>query len=76
MCAILTLKDGSIKAGTLKSEENGVLTIQNPGMPAETVKAADIAKRDNAPSGMIPNLADLLTKRELRDIVEYVSTLK
>ena len=73
---ILTLKDGTIKAGTLKSEENGVLTIQNPGAPAEKVKAADIAKRENAPSGMIPNLGDLLTKRELRDIVEYVSTLK
>ena len=73
---ILTLKDGSIKAGALKSEENGVLTIQNPGMPAEQVKAADVTKRDTAPSGMIPNLGDLLTKRELRDIVEYVSTLK
>lgn len=73
---ILTLKDGSIKAGTLKSEENGVLAIQNPGMPAENVKASDVAKRENAPSGMIPNLGDLLTKRELRDIVEYVSTLK
>jgi quinoprotein glucose dehydrogenase len=73
---ILTMKDGSIKAGALKSEENGVLTIQNPGMPAEQVKAAEVTKRDSAPSGMIPNLPDLLTKRELRDIVEYVSSLK
>ncbi len=73
---ILTMKDGNVKAGTLKSEADGVLTIANPGMPPEQVKAADIAKRDNAPSGMIPNLGDLLTKRELRDIVEYVSTLK
>ncbi len=73
---ILTMKDGNVKAGTLKSEADGVLTITNPGMPPEQVKAADIAKRDNAPSGMIPNLGDLLTKRELRDIVEYVSTLK
>ena len=73
---ILTMKDGSVKAGALKTEENGVLTIQNPGTPAEQVKAADIAKRDTAPSGMIPNLGDLLTKRELRDIIEYVSSLK
>ncbi len=73
---ILTMKDGSVKAGTLKSDEKGVLTIQNPGTPAESVKAGDIARRDNAPSGMIPNLGDLLTLRELRDIVEYVSTRK
>jgi quinoprotein glucose dehydrogenase len=73
---ILTLKDGSVKAGALKSEEGGILTIQNPGAPAEKVKVADITKRESAPSGMIPNLGDLLTKRELRDIVEYVSTLK
>jgi hypothetical protein len=37
---------------------------------------ANITKRENAPSGMIPNLGDLLSRRELRDIIEYVSSLK
>ena len=73
---ILTMKDGSVVAGLLKKETDGELTIANPGAPAQTVKKADIKQRDNAPSGMLPNLGDLLTKRELRDIVEYVASLK
>ncbi len=73
---ILTMKDGSVKAGSLKSEKDGVLTLQNPGAPAEQVKAADIAKRENAPSGMLPTIGDLISRRELRDIIEYVANLK
>jgi quinoprotein glucose dehydrogenase len=72
----ITMKDGSFKAGLLKSESKENLTLQVPGGPVETVPTAQIAKRENAPSGMIPNLADLLSRRELRDIIEYISTLR
>lgn len=72
----ITMKDGSFKAGLLKSETKENLTLQVPGGPVETVPTAQIAKRENAPSGMIPNLADLLSRRELRDIIEYISTLR
>jgi uncharacterized protein YhdP len=43
---------------------------------AKTYKKADVKQRDTAPSGMLPNLADLLSPRELRDIIEYVATLR
>ena len=72
----VTLKDGSFKAGLVKSENKESLTLQVPGGPSESIPLANIAKRENAPSGMIPNLGDLLSRRELRDIVEYVSSLK
>ena len=64
------------KAGLLKSEEAQQLTLQMPPAPPETVPLTSIAKRDNAPSGMIPNIPDLISRRELRDIVEFVSSLK
>jgi putative heme-binding domain-containing protein len=73
---ILTMKDGSVIAGLLKKETKTELAIENPGAPAQIVKTTDIKQRDNAPSGMLPNLGDLLTKREIRDIVEYVASLK
>ncbi len=73
---MLTLKDGGFKAGLLKSEEAQQLTLQMPPAPPETVPLTSIAKRDNAPSGMIPNIPDLISRRELRDIVEFVSSLK
>ncbi len=73
---MVTLKDGGFKAGMVKSEDSNQLTIQMPPMPPETVKLSDIAKRENAPSGMIPNIPDFISKRELRDIVEYVASLR
>lgn len=74
---VLSMKDGNTLAGFLKKETDAELTIQVPGEPqSKNVKKTDIKQRDTAPSGMLPNLADLLTKRELRDIVEYCATLK
>jgi hypothetical protein len=73
---VCNMKDGSVKSGVLKSESPDAVTIQLPGDAPEILKTADIASRDNVPSGMLPNMGDLLTKRELRDIVEYLATLK
>jgi hypothetical protein len=68
--------DGSVQAGLLKQETTDTVILQNPGSPTVTVKKSDIAKRETAPSGMIPGLGELLTRRELRDIMEYVANLK
>jgi len=74
---VLTMKDGNAVGGFLKKENDTELTIQVPGeATTKTYKKADIKQRDNAPSGMLPNIADLVSLRELRDIIEYVSTLK
>lgn len=73
---VLTLKDGNVVAGYLKKETDEDLTIQAPSEQPRVVKKADVKQRDTAPSGMLPNLADFLTKRELRDIIEYCATLK
>jgi quinoprotein glucose dehydrogenase len=74
---VLTMKDGNAVAGFLKKENDTDVIIQVPGEAAtKTYKKADIKQRDTAPSGMLPNLADLLSPRELRDIIEYVATLK
>jgi hypothetical protein len=40
-----------------------------------TVKKSEIKTRENAPSGMPSGLAELLSKGELRDLVEYVASL-
>ena len=73
---ILTTNKGETVAGLLKKETSTDFVLENPGQPAITVKKADVKQRDNAPSGMLPNIADLITPRELRDIVEYLATLR
>jgi quinoprotein glucose dehydrogenase len=72
---IATMKNGDIQAGFLKSETDAELVLQPPGTAPVTLKKADIKSREIAPSGMPPNLGDLLTKREIRDLVEYLTTL-
>jgi quinoprotein glucose dehydrogenase len=75
---MFTMNNGDIKAGIIKSETAETLTIQMPapGVAPETIKKPEIKSRDNAPSGMPPGFGELLSKRELRDLVEFVSTLK
>jgi quinoprotein glucose dehydrogenase len=75
---ICTMTSGDIKAGILKSETADVLVLHTPGtpLPPETLKKADIKTREKGPSGMPPGLAELLSKRELRDILEYIASLK
>jgi quinoprotein glucose dehydrogenase len=75
---MFTLKNGDIKAGIIKSETADTITVQMPvpGIPPETFRKADVKQRDNAPSGMPPGMGELLSKSDLRDILEYVATLK
>ena len=73
---VVTLKNGDIQAGMIKSEDAAQLVLQMPGTPPVTVKKADIKTRDSTPSGMPPGMGDLLTKREIRDLVEFLASLK
>jgi quinoprotein glucose dehydrogenase len=75
---IVTLKDTSIQVGTVKGETDTELTLTPPipGAPPVTVKKAEIKTRENAPSGMPPGFDHALSRRELRDLVEYVANLK
>jgi quinoprotein glucose dehydrogenase len=70
---VVTLKQGGVQAGTIASETDTALTL-NPieGKPLVIAKA-DIAKRDTAPSSMPEIYGAILTKAELRDVVEFLA---
>ena len=76
--AVLTLKDGNVVAGRLAAhndQELKIETMDEKGKPqVVTVPVAQIKTRTRAPSPMPPNLTDFLSKSELRDFVEYLST--
>ncbi len=72
---IVTLHDGSLHAGILKAESDTELTLMQPtGVPEKLVKA-QVKSRERGPSGM-PALAAVLSKKDLRDLVEYLASLK
>ena len=76
----LTLQDGTLVSGTVKSESEGVLSIEIPTdegtLSIRKIPLGDIARRERGPSAMPEGLATALTLRELRDLIEYLATLR
>ena len=71
----LTLKDGQVVNGTLAKETAEALTINTSDAEPLVIPVARITKRENMPSGM-PPMGSLLSKREIRDVIEYLANLK
>ena len=70
----LTLKNGQSLFGTPSDETDAYIVVDAGTEPRKIVKT-DIAQRTNGPSAM-PAMVGVLTRRELRDVVEYLSALK
>jgi quinoprotein glucose dehydrogenase len=71
----LKLKDGQEVWGVLMKENDDALVIKTSDAEPLVIATARIAKRENIPSSM-PALGLELSKREVRDVVEYLSNLK
>ncbi len=71
----LTLIDGRVVGGTLLSEEKGMLVVQTPDGKKVTVQGDEIERRSAALSPM-PAVDRTLTPREMRDLIEFLMTLK
>ena len=71
----LTLKDGQEVTGTLAKENAEELVITTSDAEPLVIPVSRIAKRENMPSSM-PAMGTLLSKREIRDLVEFLSSLK
>ncbi len=71
----LTMKDGSVIAGILKSEKGGKVELLLPSNEKKVVSAGDITKRDGPVSAM-PPIAMVLPPKDLRDLIEFLSQQK
>ena len=72
----VVLKSGVSFAGTVRSETETELVLDSPEDGLTTIKKADIESRKTGLSGMQPNLSENLSKRELRDLIEFLATLR
>jgi quinoprotein glucose dehydrogenase len=73
---LVTLKNGTSYAGLLKSETDAELVINSPEDGLLTVKKADVKSRDRGLSAMPEELGNILSKSDLRNLIEFLSTLK
>lgn len=73
---LVKLNNGQELAGIVKRESDAEIILLSPEDGEVTVKKSDVARRDPGLSGMPEGMASLLTLRELRDVVEFLGTLK
>ncbi len=73
--ALIELKNGENTAGIIQEETETEITLKLGKEATKVILKSDIAKKELAPSAMLP-MKDVLTKREMRDIVAFLSNLK
>lgn len=71
----LQLSNGKKLSGILQQETATSVTLKIGGGADTTIAKKDIAARQNAPSSM-PPMGSLLSKKEIRDVVSFLATLK
>jgi quinoprotein glucose dehydrogenase len=74
--AQVVLHNGTSAVGTVKRDTDTELDLYSLEDGLVTIKKSDIKSRTVTMSGMTDNLRQALTRREIRDLVEYLSTLK
>jgi putative heme-binding domain-containing protein len=71
----LELKNGKSVSGILQGETDKALTVKVGDKPDTTVSKSEVINRTNATSSM-PPMRTILSKRQIRDVVAFLSTLK
>jgi quinoprotein glucose dehydrogenase len=76
---LVRMKDGQVYAGILKSENADELVLNTSEDGVYTlvkVKKAGVQSREHALSGMPEGLGKVLSKEDIRDLVEFLATVK
>jgi quinoprotein glucose dehydrogenase len=71
----LKLTDGQEVTGILEKESSDELVLRTSDAEPLRIAQTRISKRENYPSGM-PPMASLISKREMRDVIEFLANLK
>jgi quinoprotein glucose dehydrogenase len=72
----ISLKDGRSFAGKVVKETSDTIVVNNTEDGDVPLKKSEIATRNRALSGMPEEFRQILTKQELRDLVEFLATQK
>ena len=73
---IVTKKDGLAFAGVIKSENDQEIVINSPEDGLVTIAKGDLKARDRGLSAMPEGFGQILTKQDVRNLVEFLSTAK
>jgi len=71
----VTRKDGSLAAGVVQSETQDELVLIDANSKEVRIAKSDIANRETGGSAM-PPMGTILSRREIRDVIEFLSQTK
>ncbi|MEJ7589272.1 MAG: HEAT repeat domain-containing protein, partial [Ferruginibacter sp.] len=71
----IELKNGKTVSGILEDENTASLSIKSGNEPKQAFPKDQVVKRTNAASSM-PVMKNILSRKEIRDVVSFLSTLK
>lgn len=71
----VNLRNGKTLSGVLQGETNSSLTVKAGEQQNEVISKDQVVKRINAASSM-PEMRYILSKKEIRDVVSFLATLK
>ncbi|HEY3788097.1 MAG TPA: c-type cytochrome, partial [Urbifossiella sp.] len=74
--AVFTLADGRVLSGVVKEETKKQVKIVTAEAKELVIPVEDIESRRTGPSAMPDDLQKKLSRRELRDLVEFLASLK
>jgi quinoprotein glucose dehydrogenase len=74
--AVFAMADGRILSGVVRGEDDKTFRIVTPTGESVTVEKDQVDDRAKGQSGMPADVMKQISRRELRDVVEYLSTLK
>jgi len=73
---MVATKDGENYAGVLKSEDAARIILNTPDSGLLTIKKSDIQSRQKALSPMPEGMGQIISKQDLRNLIEFLSGLK
>jgi quinoprotein glucose dehydrogenase len=73
---LITMQNGTVYAGLIKSETAAELELNSPEDGLLKLKKAEIKSRERGLSAMPEELRQVLSKQDVRNLVEFLSSLK
>lgn len=73
---VIADEDGKVHSGIIKEETDTIVQLMTPKGAIITILKDEIEERAKGLSGMPADIAKNLSRNEIRDLVEYLSTLK
>ncbi len=71
----LTFKDNTSVTGTLEEEDDQFIVVRSGDSEPVKMAKSDVKQRQDAPSSM-PAMGEILVKKDLRDLIEFLASLK